>query len=81
MSDVNVKLSIKGVNALMRSKPVQAEVNKRAAKMAAAAGPKYRMVVSPHKWTARAFVSAADGAKITDADVSGLARAIDAARG
>ena len=81
MSDVNVKLKLKNVNALMRSKPVQDEVNKRAAKIANAAGPKYRLIVSPHKWVARAYVAPVDGAKITDSDQAGLLRALDAGRG
>lgn len=78
--DVRVKLSLKGINKLMTSAPVQAEVNKRAAKIAASAGPKYRMVVRPHKWTARAFVEPVEGARVTDDDQRRLLGGLDAAR-
>lgn len=81
MAEVNVKLKLKGINAMMRSKPVQDELNKRAAKIANAAGPKYRLIVSPHKWVARAFVAPIEGERIADSDVSKLARALDAGRG
>ena len=37
--NVRVKLSLRGLNRLMRSDPVQAEVNKAAARVAAKAGP------------------------------------------
>lgn len=77
---VRVKLNLKGLNELMTSAPVQAEVNKRAAKVSAAAGPKYRMVVRPHRYTARAFVEPVDGAKVTDDDQRRLLGGIDAGR-
>lgn len=81
VADVKVTLKLKNVNALMRSAPVQSEVNKRAAKIANAAGPKYHLIVSPHKWVARAFVAPVDGVQIEDADVAKLLGAIDAGRG
>lgn len=78
--DVRVVLRLKGLNQLMTSAPVQAEVNKRAARVAAAAGPKYRMVVRPHRWTARAFVEPVDGARVTDDDQRRLLGGLDAGR-
>lgn len=81
MADIEVKLKLRGVNEVMASKGVQDEVNRRGARIAAAAGKKYRLVVHPHKWTARAYVAPADGASITDTDANGLLRALDAARG
>lgn len=78
--NVRVKLKLKGLNELMTSAPVQAEVNKRAAKIAASAGPKYRMVVRPHKWTARAYVEPVEGERTTDADQRRLLGALDAGR-
>lgn len=78
--DVRVKLKLKGLNQLMRSAPIQAKVNEKAAKVAAAAGPKYRMVVRPHRYTARAFVEPIEGAKVTDADQRRLIGGISAAK-
>ncbi|QAB17488.1 hypothetical protein Leucomu_05730 [Leucobacter muris] len=80
MSNLTVKLKLTGLNKLMRSAPVQAEVNRRAARIAAAAGKKYRLVVRPHRYTARAYVEPVEGAKITDADHARLLRALDAAK-
>lgn len=51
-----VKLNLKGINALMTSQPVQAEVARRAHRMAREAGDGFEAVVKPHRWTARAFV-------------------------
>lgn len=80
MSNLTVKLKLTGLNKLMRSAPVQAEVNRRGARIAAAAGKKYRLVVRPHRYTARAYVEPVEGAKITDADQARLLRALDAAK-
>ena len=41
--NVQVKLKLAGLNKLMRSDPVQAEVNKAAGRVAAKAGPKFRV--------------------------------------
>lgn len=78
--DVRVKLKLKGLNQLMTSAPVQSLVNEKAAKVSAAAGPKYRMVVRPHRYTARAFVEPVEGANITDDDQRRLLGGIDSAR-
>ncbi|QIK62339.1 hypothetical protein G7068_03290 [Leucobacter viscericola] len=80
MNDVRVKLKLSGLNKVMRSPAVQAEVNARAARVSAEAGPKYRMVVYPHRYSARAFVEPVAGAKISDADNARLLRALNAAR-
>lgn len=56
MGDVNVKLKLRGINALMTSAPVVSMVAQRAARIARAAGPGFKAVVDTHKWTARAFV-------------------------
>lgn len=77
---VKVKLQLKGLNKIMRSDPVQAELNARAARVAAAAGPKYRITPRPHKYTARTFVEPKPGETVSDADNLRLLRAIDAAR-
>lgn len=80
MSNLTVKLKLTGLNKLMRSAPVQAEVNRRGARIAAAGGKKYRLVERPHRYTARAYVEPVEGAKITDADQARLLRALDAAK-
>lgn len=79
--DVRVKLKLSGLNKLMRSAPIQAKVNEKAAKISAAAGPKYRMVVRPHRYTARAFVEPVEGANITDDDQRRLLGGVDSAKG
>lgn len=53
---VNVKLKIKGVRELLRSRPVQADLAARAQRMAREAGEGFEAVVKPHKYTSRAFV-------------------------
>jgi hypothetical protein len=53
-----VRLKMAGINELMRSAPVQAEVTRRAQRIAAAAGPGFTVKTKPHKWTARAYVIA-----------------------
>lgn len=73
------RLQLRGLNKAMRAR--QPELNATAARVAAAAGPKFRLVVRPHKHTARAYVEAVEGAKLTDADVARLLRALDAGPG
>lgn len=60
MAKVNVKLSLPGLNALMRSAPVQAIVDARGKRMAAVAGENFEYVPRPHKWTARGYVQPAN---------------------
>lgn len=77
--DVDVRLKLSGLNRLMRSAPVQAEVNKAAARMAAKAGPKFEMIVEgkrPHRWTARAYVQGKEGERLSDADRLALLRSL-----
>lgn len=78
---VRVKLRISGVREVLRSAPVQSEVARRAARIAAAAGDGFEMVVKPHKYTSRAFVQtdSAAGAK-RQAEEAVLQRAMGAGR-
>ena len=76
----NVKLKLAGLNKLMRSAPVQSLVNEKAGRISAAAGPKYRVVVRPHRYTARAFVEPRESEQISDADTIGLLRALGSAK-
>lgn len=61
--NVDVRLKLTGLNKVMRSPEVQAVVNEKAYRLASAAGPGHRAVVSPHKWVARAFVEQEDAAQ------------------
>lgn len=56
MSDVRVKLKMKGLNALMTSRPVQSDLARRAHRMASDAGEGFEAVVRPHRFTSRAYV-------------------------
>lgn len=81
--EVKLKKKLGGLNKLMTSPPVQAEVNRRAAKIAAAAGPKYRMVIQGKKRSkrvARAYVQPAKGVATNDDDERRLLGALDAAK-
>ena len=55
-NDVTVKLKLRGVNAVMTSRPVVSDIAARAQRIARAAGDGFEAVVIPHKWTARAYV-------------------------
>ncbi|UOQ56070.1 hypothetical protein MUN78_10175 [Leucobacter allii] len=78
--NVKVKLNLKGLNELMRSAPVQAKVNEEAGRIKARAGDKFQVHPSPHRYTARAFVEAKKGKKLTDADRQRLLEALGAAK-
>lgn len=78
MSKVNVRLKLSGLNKLMRSPEVTAEVARRVKRGAAAAGDDYEGVVIPHKYTARGFVRAKEAGKRVDDGA--LIRALDAMR-
>jgi len=81
MADVKVKLKIRGINKVMKSDPVQAEVARRAKRMANAAGPGFESVVNPAKYTARAFVRTADfNGRKRQAEEAVLERSLDAGR-
>lgn len=79
-NDVKVKLKLRGLNKLMRSAPIQAEVNAAAGRLKAAAGEKFQVKPSPHRWTARAFVEPKKGEHTTDEDVLALLRAVGKTR-
>ena len=74
--DVRVKHLIGGINKLMRSAPVQAEVNKAAARVAVRAGDKFQMNPGAHKWVARTFVEPKKDETLTHADRVALLRAL-----
>jgi len=62
MTKPTVKLNIRGLNALMTSAPVTAQVAREAKRRAQQAGPNFEAVVKPHRWTARAFIQTANAA-------------------
>lgn len=82
MAGVDVRLMLRGINALMTSSAVTAEVVRAARKIQRAAGDDFEVNVVPHKYTARAYVRAANarGAR-EEARNKVLTRALDAARG
>ncbi|GAA1579240.1 hypothetical protein ACIFOC_00443 [Leucobacter aridicollis] len=78
--DVKVKLKLTGLNKLMTSAPVQSRVNEQAARVSAAAGSKFEMVVQgkrPSRRTARAYVQPREGVRLSDADRIALLRALE----
>lgn len=80
MSQVRVRLKLKGLNELMTSAPVQAEVDRAGRKIAAAAGDGFAYSQpKPHKWTARGYVqvNSDDGAR-RQAEDAVLERAMSA---
>lgn len=64
----------------MRSASVQAEVNKAAGRISAAAGSDFQVHPSPHRWVARAFVEPKPGVRVTHFDRESLLRALSAAK-
>ena len=81
MADVRVKLKIRGIREVLRSAPVQAEVARRARRMAQAAGSGFESIVKPHKYTSRAFVqTASQEGRRREATDKVLTRALDAGR-
>lgn len=81
MANVRVKLNLRGIDEVLKSRGVTAEVARRAWRIKQRAGDHFEMVVIPHKWTSRAYVQSADeeGAKLEARDKT-LTRALDAAR-
>jgi hypothetical protein len=81
MGTVKVTLKLRGINAVMTSPGVVAEVTARAQRIKKAAGDHFEVAVRPHRYTARAFVRSADfqGAH-EEARDKRLTRAIDAGR-
>lgn len=81
MANSKVKLNLPGLNKIMTSAPVQAEVARRAKRMADVAGEGFEAVVNPHKYTARAFVRTADAkGRKRQAEDAVLERSLDAGR-
>ena len=81
MADVSVRLKLRGLNALMTSRPVTAEVVRRARKIQEAAGPDFEVNVVPHKYTARAYVRAANArGAVLEARDKVLTRSLNAGR-
>lgn len=62
MSDVKVKLNIRGINAVMSGAGATGAVAREARRMAQAAGSNFEANVVPHRWTARAFIRPANAA-------------------
>lgn len=60
MAKATVKLNIRGINALMKSSPVQAEVDAQGKRRAALAGDNFEYVPRPHRWTARGYIQPAN---------------------
>lgn len=77
-----IKIKLKGVNELMRSEPVQAEVDRVGRRMAAAAGAGVSYLPKAHKWTARGYVqtTTAEGRR-REAEDKVLLSALAAGRG
>ena len=78
---VRVRLRMRGLNQLMRSAPVQREVNKHAARiMSHAGGSRFQVRPSPHRWVARAYVELERGGVPTHQERIDLLRAVTNAR-
>jgi hypothetical protein len=82
MADPIVRLNTRGVNQIMKSAGVQAELDRRAKLIADAAGPGFTSVSNPHRWVARAFAQTASlyGMR-AEAKDRRLSRALEAGRG
>lgn len=77
-----VKLKLKGLNEVMRSPGVQAKVDQVGRAIAAAAGDGFEYNASPHKWTARGYISARTAeARRAEANNRVLLSALSAGRG
>lgn len=81
MTDVDVKLKIKGIRELLKSAPVQSDLAARVSRAAKVAGVGFDSVVKPAKYTSRAFVQTADaGGARREARDKVLIRTLDAMR-
>lgn len=81
MGDVKIELNSDGVRALLRSPGVQADLDARARRISAAAGPGMLPTVEAGKTRARASViTASDEARRAEATGRALTRAVDAGR-
>jgi hypothetical protein len=81
VSKVRVKLNSKGVRDLLKSAELRADLDARARRIAAAAGPGFEAQPSAGPARARAVViTATDEARAAEATDRALTRAIDAGR-
>lgn len=81
MTEVKVKLNMRGLNQLMSSEPVAADLERRGRRVASAAGAGFELVMLPHKFTARAYVRTKDASgRRREARDKILARSLNAAR-
>jgi hypothetical protein len=81
MTSVKVRLNLRALNALMKSAPVQAEVTRRAQRIADAAGEGFEAIARPARYTARAYVHTKDAVgRKRQAESSVLERSLDAGR-
>ena len=77
-----VTLNLRGLNEIMTSPAVTAEVVRRAQAIQRAAGPEFEVNVVPHPHTARAYVRAKSAkGRRQEARDKVLTRAVDSARG
>lgn len=82
MADVNVRLLLRGLNAIMTSREATAEVIGAARKIQRAAGDDFEVNVVPHRYTARAYVRAKNARGMREeARNKVLTRAVGAAGG
>jgi hypothetical protein len=78
----NVKLNHRNMAALLRSAPVEAELKRRADRIAAAAGPGMEASSGQGRTRARAsVVTVTNQARAAEARTRALTRALDAGRG
>lgn len=74
---VPVQLNLAGINAVMRSEPVQQIVDREGERLARAAGENFRYRPSPHRWVARGYVEPKNGrGQRQEAREKRLARAV-----
>jgi hypothetical protein len=78
---VRVKLKLRGINEVLKSAAVQSDLDRRAERIAMAAGEGIEAVSKPHRYTSRAFVQTDSfvGAK-RQADDAVLETSLDAGR-
>jgi len=57
---VRVQLKLRGINRVMKSREVNTAVVRKARQIQQAAGPDFEVNVVPHRYTARAYIRAAN---------------------
>lgn len=81
MADVEVRLKLRGINALMTSQPVVSAVARRANAIRAAAGDGFKTTVKVgSKYTAAYVQTDTDAARKRQAEDAVLQKALDAGR-